>query len=1848
MINFSGVRGSYFLFTDGNMAVVVDSTTNMVDEVGHFSALSHIQPWEKPTTEAPAVVLELASGALADLSISTITASGRMYTIPKAAQEEAKRGLEWRKEHNRGGTPVGVNSARILANGGQIGLKKVRHIAKYFPRHEVDKRGKGYKPGDDGFPSSGRIAWALWGGDAAWRWAQQIVERENKKGMRADGYYADEDYSDYEIKQDYLADLGAFKLARELNDSEAPEFVARVRMDHGAIDRLYMVDLSGKVHVWDEAGWDDLGHVDSDISTYDKSLDDPYDRVEKVHIPIDPESALILSACFQENPHKAIGVYDLYPDEAELASLALSEIDWTIPDMSIIAAGEIPGGEVPDGAVDPTDQVYTPKERSANAKKQVRDRGGKFSQMGSRVAIGGDISNQGNITSIDRATQSVVVKMDSGESIRVPGVQTQAVEDVAPPPSTSAPTEGSPLDTSGILAMPRTPMTSPDARIPGTLPALTSDQLQQVMYNYPAWVKEQRDIGLAETYTPPKPKTDADVDKYAESYMREREKISGTKELKGDLREHPLFKDVFKKKPIYNLYYNPKSFMASAEQKKTIKEVVEETGMKDKGVGKKLTPETSDVQPMYMAIVSPDDPSAVFDLISLVPAGTNSTQPSIFKRVDKKWVADQKILNDLTSPTPPPVVPLHGDDFLDVLSQVDGTTTASAFIALTAAGVIVAEERDLAEALTEIADKYGKFNEDETGIWAGYMPADENKYKDIGVTCANCVLYQGGTDCRIIAASVEPLGKCRFAVIPDGVVKMTASASEFAQGGIDKNRGNAEKLRRYWVYGRGAAKIKWGLPGDWSRCVRHLGKYMGPRAKGYCNLRHKDALKIYPATHAKILHGGKRNSNDEFIAEPVYEIFGGNPGRPKLVINAKDFDNNKKRTKKYASAEEAVDGFNEEYAELVDVDNVYEFTPTVVTDEDMDMSFDQLMALTDDNFDESFVPDEEILAIISEASEETILSSALVAVGVEGGLDRNRGNAEKLRRYWTIGRGGLKIRWNTPGDWTRCYRQLMKYMGPRAKGYCSLRHKEMTGVWPGSKYNIGKKNKNIIGSGDAIRDEQEIFEMLFAQAGMQEAKNRVLMASIDAPSYGAKFKIPLVIPEEVESGDGRKFKKDAISVRELPLPLLWQIKTADGHSGSVVVGRIDHMERVDGGIGNAHGVFDTSAYGKEAERMVRDGFIRGVSADLDKFEASEDAKDEAGDDTDEMKAKKIGGDKITITKSRVMAVTIVPKPAFEECKIYLDDTVELESVQEEPMENLPDGVYIEDGDGVASIEAAALLACGMIAGAIPTVPPSQWFTNPELSGPTPLTVDDDGRVFGHIASWQTDHIGMRSGTRAPKSRTDYAYFHTGVVRADDGKDYTVGQLTLAGGHASLEASALEAARHYDDTGSAIADVHAGEDKFGIWVAGALRPSASPEQIRALRASAPSGDWRPINGALELVAVCQVNVPGFPVARARVASGQIYALVAAGAASLAHLKEDPMQELAARIDRLEKRQAANPELVAKAEELSNKLRSSFDYDTFGYMSRQMREKLASEGKALPDGSYPIRNEEDLKNAIQAYGRSKPGKRAAVRRHIIKKARALGKSELVPEQWKTAGLIDEEVVTDIQARVAAAKSTAESTKADNAQKIEELRARVASAKEGLLAALPMEPTEASEVKANPEAVSTRGNKYISGVNQPRDQKGKFRDVLARLKQDLGDSGLQNVMDKIEETDALVNAGNYDDAAAGAASLLELIARLDSGALDATSLENVREAAKLLGTVISNLPLPFSEQTQKVRFSDLPPVLRDLIDDMITKVEAKIGKEDADEATQSLRSYKSGSDVYSQGEVSSEMSKLLRLLT
>jgi hypothetical protein len=625
-----------------------------------------------------------------------------------------------------------------------------------------------------------------------------------------------------------------------------------------------------------------------------------------------------------------------------------------------------------------------------------------------------------------------------------------------------------------------------------------------------------------------------------------------------------------------------------------------------------------------------------------------------------------------------------------------------------------------------------------------------------------------------------------------------------------------------------------------------------------------------------------------------------------------------------------------------------------------------------------------------------------------------------------------------------------------------------------------------------------------------------------------------------------------------------------------------------------------------------------------------------------------------------MGVTIVPKPAFQECQIFLESQ-EDGDYQEDTL--IPtDGIYVDE---MEPQDASSLVACGMVASSIPVAPPADWFDNPKLDKATPLTVDDDGRVYGHIAAWHVDHIGLPYGTKPPRSRSKYAYFHTGVVRTENGSDVPVGQLTLAGGHASLEASAAEAVKHYDDTASAVADVHAGEDQFGIWVAGSLRPGTGPEQIRTLRASAPSGDWRPIRGSLELVAVCQVNVPGFPIARARVASGAVVALVAAGASVLAKLKADPVSELSSRVQKLEsmnlleERGAELAAIKAKFEEV----KAEFAYDDFAFISSQTRKKLARSGMALPDGSFPIRNSSDLKNAISSYGRASKEKRASVRRHIIKRARDLNKYEMVPQDWKSAS------ADGITASVDAMRAKIESVSASggHAAPAEVLDPKKAVAPAKLAGAdskkieslaveeeidpITGEPIEPSEAPVEDDRVGTDGRKdegIYTAKTQPRDQRGKFRKVLARLKQDLGTAGLQSIVEEVKYVEGLNKLGNYQESSEAAGNLINIVDRLDAGALNKISLENVRSSARELGKVIANLPLGFDNQSQKVRYSDLPPALRDLMDDMITRVEDKIGKEDADIATEALRGFKNGSDVFSQGEISSQMAKLLRLLT
>ena len=87
-----------------------------------------------------------------------------------------------------------------------------------------------------------------------------------------------------------------------------------------------------------------------------------------------------------------------------------------------------------------------------------------------------------------------------------------------------------------------------------------------------------------------------------------------------------------------------------------------------------------------------------------------------------------------------------------------------------------------------------------------------------------------------------------------------------------------------------------------------------------------------------------------------------------------------------------------------------------------------------------------------------------------------------------------------------------------------------------------------------------------------------------------------------------------------------------------------------------------------------------------------------------------------------------------------------------------------------------------------------------------------------------------------------------------------------------------------------------------------------------------------------------------------------------------------------------------------EELRAALRNADKYDT------EDRKAMAEKGHAMPDGSYPVADAEDLDNAIHAVGRG-GADHDSIRAHIIKRAKALGLSSKIPDNWGADGSLQE---------------------------------------------------------------------------------------------------------------------------------------------------------------------------------------------------------------------------------------------
>lgn len=102
------------------------------------------------------------------------------YTPPAGVRAEARKALQWIKDGHAGSgfTDTGRKRAADLARGASCSRETIGRIANYLGRHESDKNGAGWSPGEEGYPSPGRVAWAAWGGDPAKSWTKSILESE--------------------------------------------------------------------------------------------------------------------------------------------------------------------------------------------------------------------------------------------------------------------------------------------------------------------------------------------------------------------------------------------------------------------------------------------------------------------------------------------------------------------------------------------------------------------------------------------------------------------------------------------------------------------------------------------------------------------------------------------------------------------------------------------------------------------------------------------------------------------------------------------------------------------------------------------------------------------------------------------------------------------------------------------------------------------------------------------------------------------------------------------------------------------------------------------------------------------------------------------------------------------------------------------------------------------------------------------------------------------------------------------------------------------------------------------------------------------------------------------------------------------------------------------------------------------------------------------------------------------------------------------------------------------------------------------------------------------------------------
>lgn len=343
------------------------------------------------------------------------------------------------------------------------------------------------------------------------------------------------------------------------------------------------------------------------------------------------------------------------------------------------------------------------------------------------------------------------------------------------------------------------------------------------------------------------------------------------------------------------------------------------------------------------------------------------------------------------------------------------------------------------------------------------------------------------------------------------------------------------------------------------------------------------------------------------------------------------------------------------------------------------------------------------------------------------------------------------------------------------------------------------------------------------------------------PGYFKEIIFPVLALTDTLTGDGRMLDGEGGDTRDLPLTIKMQLATSFGHQGALTAGALFEV-----------------AFDPEAKTLSGKGWL--LADDVGRktaFLFATKAQDKNSVDLAEVKARyeedlDTGEYWVRFTKWKLAATTGVATPAFAAAYGEVEWSDEL-------MASLGEGPIVVDEGGPLdfNIDISGMEIEVVASGAIKF--PYEHFYTPEAAMPTKAVVTEDGRVYGHLALWESCHDGFEGQcVRVPRPTDGYSSFNKPGPLTERGQVQTDPIFAFGGHRPSKSAPTIEEA--YGGIENAWADVRVVEGVFGPWISGRVRPGITEELSHAARCSRLSGHW--VGGRLK--AIVSVNSEGFDV------------------------------------------------------------------------------------------------------------------------------------------------------------------------------------------------------------------------------------------------------------------------------------------------------------------------------------------------------------------------------------------------